>query len=89
MKYGSTTPQSQGLREARSTQSLQSCQFIQHLTKMGTSKNHPPFVTMKIPNHLTCAARNAPGATLEMFKSGLRFAKRWQRHVMVIGHRAN
>ena len=61
MKYRITTPQSQGFWEARITQSLQSFQFTQHLTKMGTSKNHAPLVTMRIPNHLTCATRNALG----------------------------
>ena len=53
MEYGISTPKSQGFWEARITQSLQSFQFTQHLTKMGISKDHSPLVTLMILNHLT------------------------------------
>ena len=89
MKYRITTPQSQGFWEARITQSLQSFQFTQHLTKMGTPKNHAPLVSMRIANHLTCATRDAPGTTLEMFKSSLRFGRQRLGLMMAIGNRTN
>ena len=75
MKYGISTSKAQGFWEAGGTQSLQSLQFTQHLTKIGTTKNHTPLVMMRIPYHLTCAARDTPGARLKMIKSSLRFGK--------------